>query len=82
MVRCANGALYTGITNKLETRITAHNAGKGAKYTASFGPVELVWQKRKADRSAASILEAGIKKLSREEKEELIACADRRKKAA
>lgn len=73
IVRCANGSLYTGITNHLKARLAAHNSGKGAKYTAAFGPVELVWKKRKKDRSAASVLEAAIKKLSRLEKDALIA---------
>lgn len=73
MVRCANGALYTGITNDLGGRIAAHNEGKGARYTASFGPVELVWKKRKKGKSAALRLEAAIKKLSRGEKDELVA---------
>ncbi|PJA16276.1 MAG: endonuclease [Elusimicrobia bacterium CG_4_10_14_0_2_um_filter_56_8] len=72
IVRCANGALYTGITNNLASRLADHNAGKGAKYTAAFGPVELVWKKRKKDRSDASILEAAIKKLSRKEKDALV----------
>jgi putative endonuclease len=72
IVRCANGSLYTGITNNLGGRIADHNAGRGAKYTAAFGPVELVWKTRKKDRSAASILEAAIKKLSRREKDSLI----------
>ncbi|MBI4351160.1 MAG: GIY-YIG nuclease family protein [Elusimicrobia bacterium] len=73
IVRCANGSLYTGITNNLASRIADHNAGKGAKYTAAFGPVTVVWKKRKKDRSAASVLEASIKKLSRKEKDALIA---------
>jgi putative endonuclease len=72
MVLCDNGSLYTGITNDLKARIAAHNSGKGAKYTAAFGPVTLVWKKRKKDRSSASILEASIKKLTRKEKEALI----------
>jgi putative endonuclease len=73
MVLCGNGSLYTGITNNLKARLEAHNSGKGAKYTAAFGPVELVWKKRKKDRSAASILEAAVKKLTRKEKNALIA---------
>lgn len=72
VVRCANGSLYTGITNDLKARLEAHNSGRGAKYTAAFGPVELVWKKRRKDRSSASKLEAAIKKLSRPEKEVLI----------
>jgi putative endonuclease len=73
IVRCANGALYTGITNDLEGRVKAHNDGRGAKYTASFGPVELAWRRRKKDKSSALKLEAAIKRLSRAEKEELVA---------
>lgn len=73
IVRCANGSLYTGITNNLAGRIADHNAGRGAKYTAAFGPVELVWKRRKKDRSAASVMEAAVKKLTRGKKEELIA---------
>ena len=80
IVRCANGSLYTGITNNLAGRIADHNAGRGAKYTAAFGPVELVWKTRKKDRSAASILEAAIKKLSRAEKDVLIAKSTKKRK--
>ena len=72
IARCANGALYTGITNRLKARIADHNSGKGAKYTAAFGPVELVWHKRKKDRSTASKLEALIKKMPRADKEALV----------
>ena len=72
VVRCANGAFYTGITNKLKERIKAHNSGKGAKYTASFGPVRLAWSKKIKGRSAASKLESRIKQLTRAEKINLI----------
>ena len=73
VVRCANGSLYTGLTNDLAGRIADHNAGRGAKYTAAFGPVTLAWKRRKKDRSAASKLEAAIKKLPRAEKDGLLA---------
>ena len=43
IVRCSDGSLYTGWTNDLEKRIKAHNEGKGAKYTKSRRPVELVY---------------------------------------
>ena len=72
IVRCANRSFYTGITNKLKDRIADHNSGKGAKYTASFGPVKLAWHKKSKDRSSASKLEARIKKLTRGGKKELI----------
>ena len=72
IVGCANKALYTGMTNKLEERVAAHNAGIGCRYTASFGPVKLVWHKKVKNLSSALKLEAKIKKLSRGEKKELV----------
>ena len=43
LVRCADGTLYGGYTTDLQKRLAAHNSGKGAKYTRSRLPVELVW---------------------------------------
>ena len=31
ILRCADGTLYTGWTTDLDRRLTAHNAGTGAK---------------------------------------------------
>jgi predicted GIY-YIG superfamily endonuclease len=50
-VRCADGSLYCGMTNDLERRVAAHNAGRGARYTRSRLPVELVWKRRALTRS-------------------------------
>lgn len=73
ILRCADNTLYTGITNDLDRRINEHNQSKlGAKYTRGRGPVQLVYQCKMKDRSAASKEEARIKKLSRQEKLELI----------
>ena len=73
LARCADGTLYCGITNDLAERITAHNTGKGAKYTAGRGPVVVVLSRRCADKSFALRLEHAIKQLTRTEKEALIA---------
>ena len=43
MLRCADGSLYTGWTTDPERRLKAHNGGRGAKYTRSRRPVELVY---------------------------------------
>ncbi len=43
MVRCADQTLYTGWTNDLARRLAAHNSGRGAKYTRSRRPVQLVY---------------------------------------
>lgn len=73
LLRCADDTLYCGITNDLDKRLYAHNAGTAAKYTRARGPVALVFSESCADRSAASKRELAIKKLSRGEKLRLIA---------
>ncbi len=72
IVRCADGTLYTGWTNDLTKRLQAHNAGKGAKYTASRRPVELVYKEEHPDKITAMQREYAIKQLTRKEKEQLI----------
>ena len=43
ILKCADETLYCGWTNDLEKRLEAHNSGKGAKYTRSRLPVELIY---------------------------------------
>ncbi|MDD6188681.1 MAG: GIY-YIG nuclease family protein [Clostridiales bacterium] len=73
ILRCADGTLYTGITDNMERRLKAHNEGRGARYTRGRGPVEPVYRESCADKSAALKREIAIKKLSREQKLKLIA---------
>lgn len=68
ILRCRDGTLYTGITTDLSRRITAHNSGKGAKYTRGRGPVTLVYRESCPDKSAALRRELAIKRLSRRDK--------------
>lgn len=68
ILECGDGSLYTGITNDLEARISAHEEGSGAKYTRGRGPFKLVYQEECVDRSRASKREIEIKALSRAEK--------------
>ena len=75
MLRCRDGSLYTGSTTDVERRCALHNAGKGAKYTRSRLPVELVYREEASDWSAALRREAAIKHLSRAQKLELIAAS-------
>ena len=72
LLRCRDGSLYAGCTTDLQRRLAMHNAGTGAKYTRSRRPVELIYQETAADRSAALRREAQIKRLSRQEKWNLI----------
>jgi putative endonuclease len=73
LARCADDTLYCGITNDLAARFAAHNAGKGARYTRSRTPLELVFSRRCATRSRALKLEYRVKQLTRAEKLLLIA---------
>ncbi len=73
ILRCADDTLYTGYTDDPERRLRVHNAGKGAKYTRSRLPVELVYRETLEDKSAALRREREIKGLTREKKLALIA---------
>ena len=75
IVRCADGSLYTGITNDVCRRCEQHNAGTASRYTRSRLPVALVYQEAQAGRSLASKRESAIKALTRREKEALIRLA-------
>ena len=73
ILECADGTLYTGVTNNMEKRLAAHTSGKGAKYTRGRSPLKLVYRKNFKTRSAAQVAEAKAKNLSRAEKLMLIA---------
>ena len=68
LLQCADNTLYCGITNGLDKRLAAHNAGEGAKYTRGRAPVKLVYQEFCDDKSAALKREMQIKKMKRGEK--------------
>lgn len=72
LLKCADGTLYCGWTNHLEERIRAHNEGRGAKYTKSRRPVELIYHEVFETKQDAMRREAAIKKLPRAEKWKLI----------
>ena len=73
LLRCADGSLYTGWARDPEARLAVHNAGRGAKYTRSRLPVELVWREEQPDKSAALRREAAVKRLTRAQKLRLAA---------
>ena len=72
ILRCADNSLYTGWTNNLDRRVSAHNAGKGAKYTKARLPVQLVYFESFKTKEEAMRREYFIKKMSKKEKEKLI----------
>ena len=72
ILRCGDGRLYTGITNDLWKRISAHQSGKGAKFTRGRGPFEVVYVDELPNKSHAAKNEAAIKKLSRRAKLQMV----------
>ncbi len=75
ILRCKDDSLYTGITTDIKRRLREHEqrGARCAKYTLSHHAVkaEAVWQTY--GRVRASRLEYRIKRLSKQEKEALIA---------
>lgn len=65
---CSDSSLYTGITNDLEKRFTAHKNGKGAQYTKSHKPIKIVYSQSFEQKSDALKREAEIKKMRRPDK--------------
>ncbi len=72
MVKCANGALYTGWSLDPLAREGVHNRGYGARYTRTHRPVKLVYVEALESLSAALIREREIKRLPAKKKWALI----------
>ena len=68
IVRCRDGTLYIGTARDIAARLSQHDAGKGAKYTRSRGPVKLVWQEGPMTVSRALRREHQLKQLTRPQK--------------
>ena len=72
LVRCPDGALYTGIATDVERRLEEHRAGKGAKALRGRAPLELVTSCSIGDRGVAQRVEYRFKQLSKARKEALV----------
>ncbi len=78
LVRCRDGALYTGIATDVARRFEEHRNGngKGAKYLRGRGPLRLVLEQSVGDRGVAQSVESRIKRLPKARKERLVQDAD------
>jgi putative endonuclease len=65
LVECADGTLYCGVSNDVDARLAAHNAGRGARYTRGRAPVRLVWREACGARGDALRRERQVKALPR-----------------
>jgi putative endonuclease len=72
ILKCANGAFYTGSTKNLELRIQQHQDGEGANFTKKHGPVELVYHEEYQRIDQAFYREKQVQGWSRKKKQALI----------
>jgi len=73
VVKCCDNTLYAGVTTDVTRRVREHNTSvRGAKYTRTRRPVELVYHETYENRSIAQIVESRFKKLTRKQKEKVI----------
>lgn len=72
IIQCVDGSFYTGYTKNVRKRARMHAAGKGARYTKTHKPLEVVLIETFNTRSSAMKRERQIKKLNHEQKANLI----------
>jgi putative endonuclease len=72
ILQCSDGSFYTGYTKDLQQRLRQHENGKGAKYTKAHRPQRVMYTELFGTRSAAMKREREIKKLSHQQKLNLI----------
>lgn len=72
ILKCSDGTFYTGWTTDPARREKQHNAGKGAQYTRTRRPVEMIYIEEQPDRTSAMKRELAIKRLPRAAKGKLV----------
>jgi putative endonuclease len=78
MLLCGDGSFYTGYTKDLDARTKLHQNGKGAKYTKAHKPQKLAYIELFNSRSKAMKREREIKKLSHQQKLDLVSSHERK----
>ena len=78
MLLCGDGSFYTGYTKDLDARTRLHQNGKGAKYTKAHKPQKLAYIELFNSRSKAMKREREIKKLSHQQKLDLVSSRDKK----
>jgi len=72
MLRCADGSYYVGHTDDIARRVSQHEVGAVAGYTATRLPIRFVWFEEFPTREEAKAAELQIKNWSRKKKAALI----------
>ena len=73
LIRTADNALYTGITTDVARRYRQHQCGKGAKALRGKGELTLAFSAPVGDLSLALRAEYRVKRLTKRQKERLVA---------
>ncbi len=74
IIEASDASLYTGVTTDIERRFEEHLRGRrGARFFSGRVPLRVVYREHGHSRSSACRREAAIKKLSRRDKQSLIA---------
>jgi len=71
IILCRDGTFYTGYTKNVEDRVRLHANGRGARYTKTHPPQEVVYVESFASQSEAMRRERAIKKMSHQQKQQL-----------
>ena len=72
ILECSDGSYYVGSTKDLEYRLSEHQEGKGANYTARRLPIKLVYSEEYERVSHAYAREKQVQNWSRVKREALI----------
>ena len=72
MLKCQDGAIYTGVTDDIARRFKEHEQGKGGHYTNYNRPREILYKEPFEDRLDAEQREQQIKCWSKAKKLSLI----------
>jgi putative endonuclease len=68
MLKCQDGAIYTGVTDDMERRFKEHASGKGGPYTNYNRPKEILYKEPFESKIKAEEREQQIKRWSRAKK--------------
>ncbi|MGZ4850029.1 MAG: GIY-YIG nuclease family protein [Candidatus Bathyarchaeia archaeon] len=75
---CIDGSFYTGYTGDLDARTKLHQNGKGARYTKVHKPERVAYAELFNSRSLAMKREREIKKLSHQQKLDLVSSQNKK----
>ena len=68
ILRCEDGALYTGSTTDVQARLKRHRAGRGSSYVRQHGAAKVVYTETYAGKSQVLKRELEIKGWDRHKK--------------